>query len=293
MESQPLVSVITPAYNRAGFIDQTIRSALDQTWPNIQLIVVDDGSTDGTLERVAAYGSQLTLLTHDGHANRGQSASINLGLRHATGKYLAILDSDDYWEPGKLALQVAFLEQHPDIGLVYTNGYGVDADGNIIYVCHREDHVEPNDPDRVLLDCYLALPVNSLVRKSVYDQAGPFEESFRAGQDHDMLVRIAELTRFAYLPDYTWYYRRHAGSISSLHQERRWQTGFRILDNASRRYPYRPATLRRRKAVLNYRMGRIRLAQRQPLSAAAYLFKAFLQDPFRALRVIVHLDQSR
>ena len=110
-------------------------------------------------------------------------------------------------------------------------------------------------------------------------QVGGFEESFRAAQDHDMVIRIAEVTRFAYQPDYLWYYRRHAGSISSTRQELRWQTGFRILERARRRYPYAPATIRKRKAVLYYRMGKVHLSMHRYLSAFADLGKAFLLRP--------------
>ena len=140
--------------------------------------MVDDGSSDTTLDRIRSYGDRLELLVHPGNANRGQSSCINVGLKQARGKYIAVLDSDDYWELNKLEIQVDYLEIHPDIGLVYTNGYGVDSEGMITYPIHAEDHVEHNDPNRVLLDCYLALPVNALVRKSVYDTGRRFRGKF-------------------------------------------------------------------------------------------------------------------
>lgn len=293
MSGYPLVTVIIPAYNRFDYIDQTIRCVLDQTWPAIQLIVVDDGSTDGTLDRISSYGDRLELLTHPGHANRGQSASINLGLGHARGCYIAVLDSDDYWELNNLEILVDYLERHPDTGLVYSNGYGVDSEGKIIYRCYAPDHVEHNDPNRILLNCYVTAPASWLVRKTVYDGVGGFEESYRSAQDHDMLIRIAEVTRFAYLPDYLWYYRRHGNSISSTQQATRWETGFRILENARHRYPYRAATLRKRKAVLNYRMGKVRLLGRHYISAAGFLLRALLLDPARAVKVLLGMDRSR
>jgi glycosyltransferase involved in cell wall biosynthesis len=293
MTNNPLVSVVIPAYNRVNYIEQTIDSVLDQTYPEVQLIVIDDGSTDGTYEKIKAYGNRLELLTHPDHCNKGQSASINLGLRQTRGTYIAILDSDDYWAPEKLDVQVNFLEKNPDIGLVYTNGYAVNADGEIIYPMYGNNHRENNDTAAVLLDCYILLPQNSLVRKSVYDKAGFFEESYRSAQDHDMLIRIAEITRFAYLQDFLFFYRRHPGSISSTQQALRWETGFRILESAGKRYPYKRATLRRRKAVLNYRVGMVRLQEGQYLSAIAYLGRAFLLDPLRSLKVLLGLDKSR
>jgi glycosyltransferase involved in cell wall biosynthesis len=291
MADFPLVTVIIPSFNRKDYIDQTIQCVLNQTYSDIELIVIDDGSTDGTYEQIQSYGNSLTLLTHPNHENRGQSVSINLGLSQANGKYIAILDSDDYWELNKLEIQVAYLEDNPEIGLLYSNGYGVDATGKIIYHCHPDAHREENDPNNVLLDCYIALPVNSLVRKSVYDEAGKFEESFRAAQDHDMLVRIAEVTNFAYAPDFLWYYRRHGDSISSKQQETRWRVGFKILENAAKRYPYRSQTIRKRKAVLHYRLGMCFLDERKYIKTIIEFTASFVYDPLRAFKVVFGVDK--
>jgi glycosyltransferase involved in cell wall biosynthesis len=286
MENGAKVSVIIPAYNRSDYIDQTILSVLNQSYPNIELIVVDDGSTDDTYEKIQAYGDKLTLLSHANRGNKGQSASINLGLAKVGGKYIAILDSDDYWELNKLQIQVLFLEKNMNVGLVYTNGYAVDANGDKLYPIYDNKHLEPNDPNMVLLDCYIALPVNSLVRREVYDIVGEFDETYRAAQDHDMLLRIAEVTELAYLPDSLWYYRRHGDSISSQQQGLRWRYGFQILHNAKQRYPYRPSTIRKRLAVLNYRLGLCMLNERKRLNAFWYLFRAFSFDPLRSIKVL-------
>ena len=285
--NRPLVSVIIPAYNRVEYIDQTVQSVLDQTYPAVELIVVDDGSTDGSYERLQQYGSRIRLLTHDGHRNRGQSAAINLGLSQAKGDYIAILDSDDYWALNKLEVQVGFLQANPHIGLVYSNGYAVDAGGEYLYDIYPASHVEHNDPNRVLLDCYILLPQNSLVRRDVFDRAGRFNEQYRAAQDHDMLLRIVEITAIHYLPDYLFYYRRHGDSISSRGQRVRWSNGFTILQQAAQRYPYRAATLRKRRAVLNYRMGVCCRQDGEPLRAALYWLKALMLDPLRAARVVL------
>ncbi len=166
---------------------------------------------------------------------------------------MPILDSDDYWAPEKLDVQVDFLEKNPDIGLVYTNGYAVNAEGEIIYRIYDNNHEENNDADAVLLDCYILLPQNSLVRKSVYDKAGFFEESYRSAQDHDMLIRIAEITRFAYLPDFLFFYRRHPGASAARNRRcaGRPASGFSKVPHSA--IPTNEATLRKRKAVLNYR----------------------------------------
>lgn len=286
MKNKGKVSVIIPAYNRVDYIDQAITSVLQQTYANIELIVIDDGSTDGTYEKIKDYGDKLTLLTHQQRCNRGQSAAINLGLLRASGEYIAILDSDDYWELDKLKTQVDFFEKNPSVGLIYSNGYAVDAVGKQLYPIYNSEHTEPNDPNAVLLDCYIALPVNSLVRKNIYDRVGDFNENYRAAQDHDMLIRIAEVAELAYLPSSLWYYRRHADTISSKHQGVRWNTGVKILQEAQKRYPYQSRTIRKRRAVLYFRLGMDHKAKKRVISSLWFLLKAFFLDPIRAVKVV-------
>ncbi len=292
MANDPLVSVIIPAFNRVKYIDQTIQCVLDQTYSNVELIVVDDGSSDGTYDKILSYGDKINVLIHPGHTNKGQSASINLGIKKAQGEYIIILDSDDYWELNKLEIQVNYLQEHKDVGLVYTNGYGVDASGDIIYPIHKKDHREINDKDLVLLDCYFSLPVNSLVRKNIYNKVGLFEEGYRAAQDHDMLIRISEITKFAYLPDFLFFYRHHEESISNNNQVIRWNNGFKILSMAQKRYAYKSSTIRKRKAVLNYRLGACYFGERRYVLSAKYLIMALIFDPVRSLKVALGIEHK-
>ncbi|TVP52824.1 MAG: glycosyltransferase [Halomonadaceae bacterium] len=290
---EPLVSVLIPAFNRVDLIEETVQSVWAQTYSRVELIVVDDGSTDGTYEKLQQLSDQgnLTLLTHQGRANKGQSAALNLALRHASGRYISILDSDDLFLPQKLEKQVHYLENHPDVGLVYGLGEAVDSQGNWLYDLLSADHTEPNDPAAVLLDCYFLLPQNALVRKQVFDQAGLFEESFRAAQDHDMLIRLAELTRFGFMPEKFFQYRRHDDSISATGAERRWTTGFEILQRAASRYPYKKSIIRRRKAVLNFRLSQVYWQQKNHIKALLCVLKSGLLDPRRGLRVLLGMEK--
>lgn len=292
--SAGLVSIIVPAYNRAQFLEQCIRSGLDQSYGYVEVIVVDDGSTDasaGVLERLQE-DQRLVVLRHPNGENRGQAASINLGLRQSRGEFINILDSDDFLEPTKLDIEVSFLRDHPEFGLVYSNGYLTDASGQPTHSYHAPEHQDPGSPDAALLDCYMALPVNALVRREVYDEVGDFEESFRAAQDHDMLVRMAEVTRFAYIPDHLFYYRRHEGSISATKQEVRWRTGFEILKRAKARYPYRRSTLRKRRAVLHFRMAQVYFGMRRRLLGMSHLAAAGLLDPRRGAAVALGFERT-
>ncbi|MCR8915815.1 glycosyltransferase [Marinobacter panjinensis] len=283
-----LVSVIIPSFNREAYINEAIESVLAQGYDPVELIVVDDGSTDSSYQKLQEWESEgrLTLLTHPGHANLGQSASINVGVRHAGGRYIAILDSDDMFAPTKLADQVDFLEQHKDIGMVYGQGHAVDANGGFLFKVPGDDHTESGDPNAILLDCYMALPGGALIRSSVMNQVGEFEESFRAGQDHDMVIRIFEATGVAYLPKLAFYYRKHGDSISAKGLERRWKTGLAILERASKRYPYHSSTVRKRKAVLNFRLGQTYWREGNRFKALPHLLLSGALDPLRALNVL-------
>jgi len=289
MENLPLISVIIPAYNRAPYIVDTLTSVFEQKYPNIEIIVVDDGSSDGTYELLKGYhnSGEVRLLTHPQRANRGQSASLNLGLLEAKGSFISILDSDDMFASGKLEDQAEFLQLNPDIGMVYGQGYAVDAEGKFLFEVPENGHRESGDPNLLLLDCYMALPGGALIRKPVMNKVGLFEETFRAGQDHDMALRIMEATKVAYLPKLAFYYRKHGDSISAKGLERRWRTGMEILRRASERYPYRKSTLRKRKAVLHFRLGQTYWRESGKLRAVGHLLMSGVLDPLRAVGVIL------
>ncbi|MDD2735993.1 MAG: glycosyltransferase [Desulfuromonadaceae bacterium] len=286
-ENPPKVSVIIPCYNRKDFIAETINSVINQTYPNIELIVVDDGCTDGSRTLLESFGESFTILEHPGRANRGQSAAINLGIQNCTGEYVAILDSDDLFAPDKILKQVSFLMENPQIGLVYSNGHSIDENSNILFEIYGKKHTEDSNPNRVLLDCYFLLPNNSLLRRSVFEQVGGFDESLRASQDHDMAIRVSEVTKLAYLEDHLFFYRRHKDSISQKNAKRRWLNGYTILKKAYSRYNYPLSTIFGRLAVLNFRLGQCYYEEKRFLRAGLLFIASGICDPKRAIGVLI------
>ena len=125
-----LVSVVIPTYNRATLIGPAIESVLRQTYPHIEIIVVDDGSTDRTREVVEAFGQPVRYVHQ---VNGGAASARNRGLREATGEFIALLDSDDQWFPWKLEAQVRVLDRYPDVGMVWTDMTAVDEDGAVLH----------------------------------------------------------------------------------------------------------------------------------------------------------------
>jgi glycosyltransferase involved in cell wall biosynthesis len=284
---RPKVTVIIPCYNREKYIRETIDSALAQTYPNTEIVAVDDGSTDSTREVLESYGHRIRVLEHPGGVNKGQSAAINLGLQSTQSEYVAILDSDDLFVPEKVERQAEYLEQHPEVGLVYSNGWAMSENGKRLYKFYGNGHVEKSKPERVLLGCYFLLPNNALVRRSVFNLVGGFDESLRSGQDHDMAIRLAEVTTIGYFNENLFFYRRHGDSISFRKTKLRWENGFKILEKAANRYPYPRRVLRHRAAVLNFRLAQCLLEEGKFLKAFWFFAKAGILHPFRAMRVLM------
>ena len=280
------VSVVIPAFNRKDYIRQTVDSVLNQTHKALELIVVDDGSTDGTLDILKEYGERITLLQHPNGENRGQASALNLGLQHLQGEYIAILDSDDYWSLNYIETMLPFLDKNPECGMAYSNGYAVDETGKVLYDLIKEGHQERNQAGDILLDCYLCLPGESLVRRSVYERVGGFDVSLRAGQDHDMCIRLAENCQLAFNNKPLFHYRKHADTISAKGLTMRWRNGFIILKNALKRADYPDKVVKKRKAVLNYRLAQALKSEHALLPAIYHFMLAGLLDPARALRVI-------
>ena len=291
---KPKVSVITPAYNRIDLIPRTVASVLDQSLTDIEYLVIDDGSRDGTREWLAGQeDSRLRLLVHPENANRGQAASINLGLSEARGDYIVIIDSDDLLAPGALECHVGILDEDPAAGVVYGQGYAIDINDRELYPLFDHQHKENSDPDKLLLDCYVVSPGLCMFRRSVVERAGTLEEGFRAAQDHDFLLRVAEQAPMVYSGFVSFYYRKHDGSISANGELTRWRNGFEILRRAAERFPYKGETIRRRRAVINYRLGVVYRRQGLYFKALRHLALAGFLDPARALAVLTGREAVR
>jgi glycosyltransferase involved in cell wall biosynthesis len=184
------VSVIIPTYNRRDLLPRALDSVLAQTVPVDEIIVIDDGSTDGTDDMLRArYGDRVRYVWQP---NAGVSAARNHGLRLAQGRYLALLDSDDLWLPTKTELQVAFLDAHPDFGMVVCDVERVDSEYRHIDVFHRRDTLrEDGWVLRWVLHNPALAPASVLMRREVVDQLGGFDEGLRTAEDLEFHLRVA------------------------------------------------------------------------------------------------------
>lgn len=205
----PLVSVVTPSYNQGRFIRATIESVLSQDYPNLEYIVMDGGSTDETGAIVREYGSRIVFVSKP---DRGQSHAINEGFRLAKGSVLAWLNSDDVFLPGAVGSAVRVLSCNPDAGLVYGDGYLIDAAGNIT---GRFPHTREPDLWRLVHLSDYILQQSVFFRREVLDDVGYVDESLHYGLDWDLFIRIGMKYRLAYVPEYLGCLREYPETKSS------------------------------------------------------------------------------
>jgi glycosyltransferase involved in cell wall biosynthesis len=187
----PLVSIVTPSYHQSRYIADTIRSVLQQDYPNLEYLVMDGGSTDGTAEILQQYGDRLVWFSEkDG----GQADAINKGLGMARGEILGWLNSDDTYEPGAIGKIVQYFETHPEVGLVYGEGILVDAEGQRI----GRYPTEPFDAQRLSEVCFICQPT-VFFRADVFRQAGPLDANLKYCLDYEYWIRVARQYHIGYL----------------------------------------------------------------------------------------------
>lgn len=203
------VSVIIPVHNGAATLAEAIDSALGQTFADLEVIVVDDGSTDATPDVLGRYGARITVVNRpDPQARRGSSAARNAGAKAATGELLAFLDADDTWRQGMVARTVAALDAHPDCVLAYCNLGIVDSEGRALganIIGPAFDH--PPALDEMLRHPWPIMPSAVVVRRSVFDAVGGFVEELGTSFDDIYFCLVArERGPFHYIaePLGTW-----------------------------------------------------------------------------------------
>lgn len=257
------VTLIMPTYNCASFIRAALDSALSQTRPPDEVIVIDDRSTDDTAEILLSYGDRITCITSldsGGYA----SAVRNVGLAAATGDYVAFLDADDVWFPNKLAEQIAVLDANPDVQMVYANFNRTDENDNII-------HPGPNRPHAIEIgriveteeywdDAFCQLAIRCfmhtstvVLRKCVLDNVGVFDGNMLFYEDADLWMRIAHLHNVSRVPKILSSYRARTSSLTKSRRElfvRDAKTLYRKALDLVKNEPQRRAFIKRAEKLV-------------------------------------------
>jgi glycosyltransferase involved in cell wall biosynthesis len=229
ISAMPLVSVIIPAYNAENFVMRAIQSVFEQNYQPLEILLIDDGSTDGTAALVEREAPEIQIIRQ---ANAGVAAARNAGLRHATGELICFLDADDGWFPGKLAAQVNYLQAHPEVGLVYHSWlvWKPDADG------HYADPKQPSltsadviDSEKsgwiyhkLLLDCIVHTST-AMIRRPIAQTVGFFDTNLTNGEDYNYWLRVSRVCEIHKLKNVYSFYRQVAGSLTNTPKPRNFE----------------------------------------------------------------------
>ena len=208
----PAVSVVIPAYNAAWCVGKAIDSVLAQDYRDFEVIVVNDGSTDDTAAILATYGDAIRVVQQ---SNGGLSSARNAGIRESRGEFVAFLDADDWWLPGKLAKQMALMQTRPELGFTSTTARVEDPEGRLVNVwaCAQWQgsflvHLFGSNAD-------VAGSGSAVIaRRALFDQVGGFDESLRSLEDIDMWMRLAAAANYACLEEPLAVILKRPGSMS-------------------------------------------------------------------------------
>ena len=220
--SQPKVSIVTPSFNQALFLEATIHSVLSQDYPNLEYIIIDGGSTDGSIEIIKKYQDRLAYWVSE--PDQGQTDAINKGFNRATGDILAWLNSDDTYEPGAVSKAVAALDKHPAASMVYGDANFTNAEGRVIgrFPAAQTDY-------RKLRQGYVHIPQQAaFFRAEYWKQVVPLDDSFFFAMDYDLWVRLSALAPLVYIPDVWANFRMHGDAKSIAADDRCWPEMLRV-----------------------------------------------------------------
>lgn len=289
---KPLVSVVIATYNMGQYLADAIQSVLSQTWDNLELIIVDDGSTDNTPAVIEPFltDDRVRYLPQQ---NCGQPKAKNAGIRACRGDFIAFCDGDDLWEPEKLALQIPCLLENPSVGVVYSRVNYMDQSG--VFLRHDTPQGHSGKITEQLI-VYNFIPFGTaMVRRSVLDDCGVFDESLPMGIDWDLWLRISTRWEFLFLPRVTYRYREWPGQMSKNFRGR-YINAIRIMNKFFAAYPTAVSPCIRRRAWSDTYSGRaLALAASEGIRVEPFFdcLRAVLIDPFytkawrRLIKVIV------
>lgn len=281
------ISAIIPAFNCERYVAEALESVFHQSYPPEEVIVVDDGSTDGTREAVKPYQDAIIYVYQK---NAGEPAARNTGIRHASGQFIAFLDADDLWLPEKLELQMDYLEKRAEVGLVYSDMKIFDQHG-IVRESVKE-WLKMSPPSGYIFPQLFAETLfgsgTVVFRKACIEKVGLFDETFFVGSDYEMWLRMARHFQFGYLDKPLLMYRHHPamatrGPGKALQNGLPWEA--KVITKILGLYPdvvqeLGRSTVRRRLARPYYYLGCSCLERRDHSEARKMLSRALRHWPW-------------
>ena len=227
-----MVSVVIPTHNRVDLLSRAIDSALNQTYKNLEVIVVSDGSTDGTDELMQKYEKDSRVKYINYKSGHGGNYARNMGIKAARGEFVAFLDDDDEWWSNKIEKQICIMSSDKEIGLVYTGTHSIFVDDNIEFdSCSM---LQGDMSKRILFDNFVGSTTTVMLRKNVLEKSGLFDESLSAMQDYDLWVRVCQVCRVGVVSEpLVNYYNYNTSGQITLNFEK-YEKAYDILNNKYR-----------------------------------------------------------
>lgn len=301
-EKQPRVSVLMPVYNAERYLGEAIESILNQTFENFEFIIVNDGSTDRSLEIIRDFEKKDSRIKLISRPNTGIVGALNDGLEAARGEYIARMDADDISLPDRLEVQVEFLDSHPDFVIVGGHACVVDPDGEVLKLYARPLHHEKIMEQLLQADGGAIVHPVAMLRKSALEKVGRYRKEFEFIEDLDLYLRLLECGKFANIDQTLIYYRQHLTNITTrkgtrmddlrktLVLEAREKMGVPAIDIpvASQSASYSHSFQRRRWSYWALEENRLRVAWK-------HAWKAWLTKPWsrESLRLMSYILKKR
>jgi len=229
----PLVSIITPTYNREEYLVFAIESVLSQSFKDFEMLIIDDGSTDNTKDLVKRYRYDQRI-HYFYQQNKGQSVARNTGLKQARGEYICFLDSDDLFKPDKLTRQIAFLKSNPEISITHSDEELIDEKGHVFSMYNMKRH-SGILYEKLLIDNFVSIGT-VMVRRECFDELGMFDESIKVADDYELWLRFATKYKFHYEAEYLAQYRMMKDQLST-DKTARFNSNKKIIEAFFLRYP--------------------------------------------------------
>lgn len=223
-----MISVVIPTHNRADLLERAVKSVLNQTYKEFEIIVVSDGSSDNTdevVERLKDNDERIKYISY--HPGKGGNVARNTGIKEANYDYIAFLDDDDEWLPEKLEKQISILESNPKIGLVYTGINAIYIDQNISYVSSPSE--KGDLAKKILFKNYIGTTSTVLLRKSILKKSGVFDIELKAMQDYDLWIRVLQHSEAGVLPEPYVNYYNYSGNKQISQQTNRYIEAFNYI----------------------------------------------------------------